>query len=62
MVAGGGDEVLVSPRRGVRGVDLGTLHETIDERFRVLDERERLARRASARLEADLVRRFMELR
>ena len=57
-----GDEVLVSTRRGVRGADLGTLHETIDERFRVLDERERLVRRASARLEANLVRRFMELR
>jgi len=56
-----GDEVLVSTRRAVRGADLGALRETVDEKFRVLDEHERAARRAAAKLEADLVRRFMEI-
>jgi F-type H+-transporting ATPase subunit epsilon len=56
-----GDEVLVSTRRAVRGGDLGTLRETVDAEFSVLDEREKAARASAARLEADLVRRFMEL-
>lgn len=57
-----GEEVLVSVRRAVAGGDLGTLERTVEEKFRTLDERERQSRRASARLEADLVRRFLELR
>jgi len=57
-----GDEVLVSTRRAVRGTDLGQLQQMVDEQFSVLDEREKAARTASAKLEADLVRRFMELK
>jgi F-type H+-transporting ATPase subunit epsilon len=57
-----GAEVLVSTRNAVRGPDLGTLQGAIDEQFRVLDEHEKMARAATAKLEADLVRRFMELR
>ena len=57
-----GGEVLVSTRRAARGADLGELQRTIDQQFSVLDEHEKAARTASARLEADLVRRFMELR
>ncbi len=56
-----GDEVLVSTRSAASGGDLGELRQIISEQFEVLDERERLARSASARLEAGLVRRFMEL-
>lgn len=56
-----GAEVLVSTRNAVRGPDLGALRQTIEEQFRVLDERELLTRSALAKLEADLVRRFMEL-
>ena len=54
-------QVLVSTRQAVRGPDLGTLRQTIDEQFRTVDEQERKARAAAARLEADLVRRFLEL-
>ena len=54
-------EVTVSTRNAVRGPDLGVLERTIQEQFLVLDERERKARAATARLEADMVRRFMEL-
>lgn len=57
-----GAEVLVSVRNAVRGPDLGMLHRLIEERFRTIDEYEKKARAAAARLEADLVRRFIELR
>jgi F-type H+-transporting ATPase subunit epsilon len=56
-----GPEVLVSTRSAVRGSELGRLKQTVEERFRHLDEQEKQARAAAARLEADLVRRFMEL-
>lgn len=56
-----GPEVLVSTRRAVRGPELGRLKWMIDEQFKALDERDRKARSAAAKLEADLVRRFMDL-
>ncbi|MFW6162849.1 MAG: F0F1 ATP synthase subunit epsilon, partial [Planctomycetota bacterium] len=56
-----GGEVLVSTRRAVGGADLGELRRTVEEQFAVVDEHERAARTASAKLEAELVRRFMEL-
>lgn len=56
-----GDEVLVSVRNAVRGPDLGELRNTVRERFYVLDEREKKARSASAKIEAGFVRRFLEL-
>lgn len=56
-----GDEVLVSSRRAVRGPSFEELQETVEREFRALNERERNARSASARLEAGLVRRFIEL-
>lgn len=56
-----GDEVLVSTRHGVTGVDLGELEETIQRRFRVLDERERATRTALAKLEANFIRRILEI-
>ncbi len=56
-----GDEVLVSTRNAVLGPTLGVLKETIEKEFQVLDEREKKARSAAAKLEANLVRRFLEL-
>lgn len=56
-----GQDVLVSTRRAVRHVELGKLRQTVEEEYRVVDERERKARAAAARLEADLARRFLEL-
>lgn len=55
-----GSEVLVSTRQAARGAELGQLKQVVEQQFEVLDERERLARSATARLEAGLVRRFME--
>jgi F-type H+-transporting ATPase subunit epsilon len=56
-----GPEVLVSTRDAVLGRDLGTLKQTVEESFRVLDDREKIARSAFAKLEANFIRRFMEL-
>ena len=56
-----GREVLVSTESAARGPELGVLRRRIEEEFRVLGERERTARSAAARIEADLVRRFIEL-
>lgn len=55
-----GPEVLVSVRDAVTGDDLETLRNTVDERFRTLDEKERQARSALATLEARFIRRFVE--
>jgi F-type H+-transporting ATPase subunit epsilon len=57
-----GSEVTVSTRNAVRGPDLGHLKQVVDDQYQELDEREKKARAAAARLEADLVRRFMEMK
>jgi F-type H+-transporting ATPase subunit epsilon len=56
-----GEEVLVSTRNAVRGSDLAQLREIIEQRFNQMNEQERKARSAVARLEAGVVRRFIEL-
>jgi F-type H+-transporting ATPase subunit epsilon len=45
----------------VRGVDLETLQQTVQQQFRQLDEQEQRARSTLARLETSFVREFMEL-
>ena len=55
-------EVLVSTRNAVPGDDLQTLRQTVRERYLELDEHEKSARSALARLEAGVVRRFIELK
>ncbi len=57
-----GSEVLVSSKRGVRSTELGKLQQTVVAEFRDRSEREKKALSAGARLEADIVRRFMELK
>lgn len=57
-----GAEVFVSSTDAAMGPHLGMLRQTIAERFHHLDERERHARSALARLEAEFMRRFIELR
>jgi len=60
LVKCGGD-VLVATLNAVRGDDLATLRAAVRERFIELDEHERIARSALARLEAGVVRRFLQL-
>lgn len=55
------DEVMISAYNAVRGEDLATLKDTVEHRFRELDESERIARSALARLEAGVVRRFTQM-
>ena len=57
-----GDEVLVSTRNAVRAPDLGQVKQTVVSQYEALDEREKMVRSASAKLEASLIRRFMELK
>ena len=56
-----GSQVLISTRNAAQSNDLGELRAKIRQQYGELDEKERVARSASARLEAGLVRRFMEL-
>jgi len=56
-----GPEVLVSTRNAVRGPNLGTLKQTIETSFRRQDEQEELTRSAFAKLEANFIRRLMDL-
>ncbi|HPC47026.1 MAG TPA: F0F1 ATP synthase subunit epsilon [Deltaproteobacteria bacterium] len=56
------DEVLIATRNVVPIPSLGHLKSVIQEQFRVLDDKEKAARTAAARLEASIVRRFMELK
>jgi len=57
-----GSDVLVSTRNAVKAPDLGKLKQVVVQQYEVLDEREKLVRSASAKLEASLIRRFMELK
>lgn len=56
-----GQDLMVSVRNAVRGTDLGTLRKLVEETYETVDDRERRARSALARLEAGFVRRFLEL-
>ena len=57
-----GAHVLVSTRNAVRATDLGKLKQVVMEQYDILDEREKMVRSASAKLEASLIRRFVELK
>lgn len=56
-----GREVLISTFSAVRGKDLDTLRQTLTTYFDEQNEEERLARAAAARLEAGIVRRFIDM-
>ena len=45
-------DVRVSTRRAVRSKDLGTLKQTLEEEFRILDEKEKKTRSILAKLGA----------
>jgi len=56
-----GRDVFVSTREAIEGDDLATLSANVAEAFGELDEEEKIARSALARLEAGIVRRFIDL-
>jgi len=57
-----GPDVTISTRNAIRNADLGRAKNLVEEQFKTLDDRERMARSATAKLEADIIRRFMELK
>lgn len=57
-----GQDVVVSVRNAVRGGELGELRRIVEKKFKVLDDKEKTARTAMARIEAGFVRRFLEVR
>ena len=57
-----GADVLVSTRNAVRAAELGKLKQVVVQQYDALDEREKLVRSAAAKLEASLIRRFVELK
>lgn len=56
-----GAEVLVSVRNAVVGPELGRLEETVRSRFEQVDEREQAMRTALAKLESEVVHRFVDI-
>jgi len=56
-----GQSVIVSTRSAARGGELGELERIVAEKFMVLDEKEKTARTAMAKIEAGFVRRFLEV-
>ncbi len=56
-----GGRVVVSTQNAVTGEGLGTLKETVEEQFLEINKREETARSMLARMEADVVRRFLEM-
>jgi len=56
-----GPDVSVSTRNAVRGPDLNTLRDTIADRFRRVQEKERVSRLLEAKLEAELVRQLVQV-
>jgi len=56
-----GEEVFVSTANVVRGPNLGTLKEALEKQFMIVDDRQKGVRSAVAKLEANLVRKFIEL-
>ncbi|WP_462324318.1 F0F1 ATP synthase subunit epsilon [Desulfoplanes sp.] len=55
------NEVSIAVRNAITGPDLGTLERTVEEEFSVLDDKERTARSAIARLEAGFIRQFLDM-
>ncbi len=56
-----GDQVFVSVRQAFEGSDLGSLRDTVEREFETLDERSRICQSAIASLEANLLRRMLDL-
>ena len=56
-----GSEVLISVRNAVRGGELGSLRQIIENEFVRIDDRERKVRSVLSKLEADMARHFLRM-
>ncbi len=55
------DQVTLSTRSAIKGDNLGSLKKQVEENFIKINEQERGARNALQKLEADFVRRFLDI-
>lgn len=55
-----GQDVLVSVRNAIGGMDMGKLHEAIGQEFLNLDDQEKKVRLVLTKLESGFIRRFAE--
>lgn len=56
-----GAEVLISTRNAILGTDLETLQQTVETQFKTLNEREKMARSAAAKLELGFLRGLVKI-
>jgi len=56
------NDVTISVRNAVGGVDLGKLYDTVENQFLKLDEKEKTVRTTIAKLESGLIRQFEKLK
>ena len=56
-----GRDVTLATRNAVKGENLGSLKRQVEEDFKRIDEQDRKTRQALQKLEADFVRRFLDL-
>jgi F-type H+-transporting ATPase subunit epsilon len=56
-----GSEVTLATRNAVKGENLGSLKKQVEEDFKKINQQDRGARNALQKLEADFVRRFLDL-
>ncbi len=56
-----GNEVLISTRQAIRGNNLETLQKTVETEFKTLNEKEKMARAAAAKLEIIFLRGLIEV-
>ena len=56
-----GNQVTVATQNAIQGGDLGKLKQTVNQQFRLMDEREKNARSVLAKLEINTIRNFIEL-
>lgn len=57
-----GRNILVSTRNAMQSPNIEQLKRTVEEEFKILDEHEKVARSAVNKIEANLIRRFLEVR
>jgi len=55
------NQVTLSIRNAIKGENLGSLKKQVEENFMKINQQERGARNALQKLEADFVRRFMDI-
>ena len=56
-----GKDVTLATRNAVKGESLGSLKRQVEEDFKKINQQDRKARQALQKLEADFVRRFLDL-